>query len=975
MKRFLPLLLVALFALSLPCLFALAESAPAEYVGDWVGSVPENDIELEFTVTEDGTGTYTFRQRGYIETYAFTLFLDENTFDIAIPRNNTLGISTCGGTYSFADGALTLNVETRFTVGGSFNYTVVCTKLNPTQTVLPQTLADVPAALESAATFDNQLALLSDAAETFADELSSGAWDVSLGATLASGAPAYVVPREWSNVIFESGEGMPEALKDARFIVLWQDETTDEIGLYGSFMARLPRKNIAPSAAEADCVLWVRQHLVNSQYRYTVPTVSYHRDYDFIACPVGSDACYLIDTYRSSAKTSGNIGALNGECVDAQTLYRALLPAFYGQVELTLEDGTALSFQQTGDKTCTLKKVTGNPVRLEIPQSVEGLSVTAVGAAACSGLDALEAVTVPEGVETLEKQAFSRCALLYDVRLPSTLRTVEGEAFRYCAALPRLAFPAGLESIAADALNMCRNLRQLGLPTALKGSVSLSDAPLVTVYDAAEDMPPLTAGNENGFLYAALEGEAVLLGTTGSGSVAVPASLGGYPVREIGANAFDANMKRFVSVALPEGVRTLDAFWVVNLQMLAAENPLRVFLPASVTELGAIDFPENLAVYAPEGGPALEWAKKSAGQAVACENAAEFSAPKTLEELRALLRLADTPDEQLSLIALAKRDFANELERLGTFDALLCDADETLAALLPDDWDAVDAAVADALPLSLRNKKTLILYDDCGALYLAGDFMAALPDGCIPRSVDEAECIVVAREYKARSNYNYMPPATSYHRYCNVYAFAPGDTTYTRICQLVHYAKSSGPINALNGNNILCDEVWYQMKPLLVDVSSKLPSAAKPFDFDVWKLRATLFTNEGGALSGLPVPAEGTLALVRFEDAGGERVTGDTVFAAEQLGFFLVAPGGAQAELTPLDESYGVAEEDGAFELYAYLEGGTPLDALTLRVNGTDYSLADVPRQEGVQPVAAVERMENARDRMNSLRNRRETGR
>ncbi|MCL1806194.1 MAG: hypothetical protein FWG31_00655 [Oscillospiraceae bacterium] len=97
-----------------------------EYTGFWTGSV--DDISLSFTVEADGSGVYTFEQSGYTESYDFTLEAGTETFSVQIPANNTLGIASIEGTYAYTGGVMTLEVQTTFTTGRVFEYTVPCRK-------------------------------------------------------------------------------------------------------------------------------------------------------------------------------------------------------------------------------------------------------------------------------------------------------------------------------------------------------------------------------------------------------------------------------------------------------------------------------------------------------------------------------------------------------------------------------------------------------------------------------------------------------------------------------------------------------------------------------------------------------------------------------------------------------------------------------------------------------------------------------
>lgn len=104
-----------------------------ELVGTWKGSGEPigggSPIALDVVVNADATGSYTFEQAGYVESYPFTMANDTDSFSVSIPADNQLGISTCEGSYSYSDGVLTLNITTEFSSGRQFKYVAECVKV------------------------------------------------------------------------------------------------------------------------------------------------------------------------------------------------------------------------------------------------------------------------------------------------------------------------------------------------------------------------------------------------------------------------------------------------------------------------------------------------------------------------------------------------------------------------------------------------------------------------------------------------------------------------------------------------------------------------------------------------------------------------------------------------------------------------------------------------------------------------------
>jgi hypothetical protein len=105
---------------------------PEELAGAWTGIGEPvgggSTISLDVLIDADGTGSYTFEQAGYVESYPFKLANDAESFYVDIPADNRLDISACEGTYIYENNVLTLHIVTAFASGRQFEYTANCTK-------------------------------------------------------------------------------------------------------------------------------------------------------------------------------------------------------------------------------------------------------------------------------------------------------------------------------------------------------------------------------------------------------------------------------------------------------------------------------------------------------------------------------------------------------------------------------------------------------------------------------------------------------------------------------------------------------------------------------------------------------------------------------------------------------------------------------------------------------------------------------
>lgn len=76
----------------------------------------------------------------------------------------------------------------------------------------------------------------------------------------------------------------------------------------------------------------------------------------------------------------------------------------------------------------------------------------------------LAEITLPDGLEEIEKRAFAGCISLKAPEIPSTVTEIGSEAFADCRAIEEFAFPEGIEHIRSGVLSGCPNLKSVYLP-------------------------------------------------------------------------------------------------------------------------------------------------------------------------------------------------------------------------------------------------------------------------------------------------------------------------------------------------------------------------------------------------------------------------------------------------------------------------------------------------------------------------------
>ena len=105
----------------------------------------------------------------------------------------------------------------------------------------------------------------------------------------------------------------------------------------------------------------------------------------------------------------------------------------------------------------------GNETELTLPDSFtayDGTEVTSyqIYDYAFYGRDDLTAVTIPDSVTSIGREAFYNCTSLTSVTIPNSVTSIGDEAFKYCDSLASVTIPDSVESIGIEAFSVCDSL-------------------------------------------------------------------------------------------------------------------------------------------------------------------------------------------------------------------------------------------------------------------------------------------------------------------------------------------------------------------------------------------------------------------------------------------------------------------------------------------------------------------------------------
>ena len=100
-------------------------------------------------------------------------------------------------------------------------------------------------------------------------------------------------------------------------------------------------------------------------------------------------------------------------------------------------------------------------------KSVSGLLMSKDGRTLVAVPGGLTQVSIPVGVERIEKEALTHSARLTDVTIPDTVTDIGVAAFRRCGGLTTLMLPSSVQNISAYAFSFCSNLTSVTIPASV----------------------------------------------------------------------------------------------------------------------------------------------------------------------------------------------------------------------------------------------------------------------------------------------------------------------------------------------------------------------------------------------------------------------------------------------------------------------------------------------------------------------------
>ena len=203
-----------------------------------------------------------------------------------------------------------------------------------------------------------------------------------------------------------------------------------------------------------------------------------------------------------------------------------------------------------------------------IPETIDGYTVTAIGAYTFAGCSNLKSVILPNSLETIEGGLLSDCRNLESVKIPNTVTSIRHSAFQYCCNLESIIIPSSVNSIGISAFSECKALKDIycqavNVPETHSSAFDNSPIENMTLYVPGESMnaykttapwsgfgkfQTLTTGIEK------TETAAKPMITTADGQIAVSGLSGNATIQVLSLDG-----KLLDSTSATDGIATLNA--------------------------------------------------------------------------------------------------------------------------------------------------------------------------------------------------------------------------------------------------------------------------------------------------------------------------------------------------------------------------------------------------------------------------------
>ena len=239
-----------------------------------------------------------------------------------------------------------------------------------------------------------------------------------------------------------------------------------------------------------------------------------------------------------------------------------------------------LEYSVLDDGTVEITDYNGSAKTVDIPEKINGKSVTSIGDCAFRYCTSLKSITIPNSVIEIGSSAFSGCSSLTSITIPNSVTEIGVYAFKGCTSLTSITIPNSVTNIGDSTFWGCSSLTAIYVAvdnknyTSVNGVLFNKDKTALICYPAGKTDKSYNITNSVTSI-----GDYAFNGCSSLTSVTIPNS-----VTEIGGSAF-VGCASLKSITMPNSVTSIG-----DMAFYKCSSLTSITIPDSVTSIGSSAF-------------------------------------------------------------------------------------------------------------------------------------------------------------------------------------------------------------------------------------------------------------------------------------------------------------------------------------------------------------------------------------------------